>query len=89
MIDELNFPKTKYQCICSDCKHTFVSDKSPLPRKSAFSRLFSRKGAQTDASEISKHCAPAFSEEQLKAEKSPVRCPKCGGRHIFLGAISD
>ncbi|MBR3814444.1 MAG: hypothetical protein IKK38_11305 [Spirochaetaceae bacterium] len=85
MIDELNFPKAKYQCICSDCKHIFVSDKSPLPRKSAFSR----KGAQADASASTENRAPAFSAEQLKAEKSPIRCPKCGGQHILLGAISD
>ena len=89
MTDELNFPKTKYQCICSDCKHVFMADKIPLRQKSSFSRIFGKKEAQTDGSESAEHRAPAFSVDSLKAEKSPVCCPKCGGQHILLGAIQD
>ena len=70
MTDELNFPKAKYQCICSDCKHVFMADKMPLRPKSTFDRIFGRKKAQTDDSENAEHRAPAFSVDSLKAEKA-------------------
>ncbi|MBO4727928.1 MAG: hypothetical protein J5631_05875 [Spirochaetaceae bacterium] len=49
-----------------------------------FSRLFGKKCPRIPAPENAKHCGLAFSEAELNAEKSTVRCPKCGGQHVML-----
>jgi len=56
----------------------------PFQQKSIFSRLFGKKYQRIPAPKNSKHCSSAFSEEELNAQKSTVRCPKCGSQHVML-----
>jgi len=75
MKDELNFPKTQYQCICSDCRHTFVSDKSPLPRKSAFSFVQPERG-EDRCSSWHRTLFSGFFRRTTESRKKPCTLPE-------------
>ena len=75
--------KKRHECICTECKNIFLSNRIPVPRikKCLFAKIKAVKNGKKNLSHQVLACKSDY--------KSSIPCPKCKSKKVVLISILD